>query len=321
MSGEDVRTLQVILNLNTKTTIALSGSGSPGLETTYFGLKTKDAVRRFQELHANDVLFPVGLSSGNGFVGLYSRAKLTSVCDLASTKAHTVSSASSPTTKAPQVIFMGVGGTTTPASQSIGSTEAFFGAAVGSSTEPLRFKYPSRYVVSPGGEVIIYAGGLTPENNTLHLGNFSIGGLKPTSLGVLTVKIPLAAPLGKFDAWISNASGESNKSFLIVATLGTPPPAITSYTPRSGKSGTVVSVSGSGFTSSGNEIYIGPTPIKGIASLDGKTLSFPVTLETFGSPKGLPGSSFTATSTVPLWFYVVNANGISNDGVFTVTFQ
>lgn len=47
-----------------------------GLVTGNFGPLTRQAVIRFQELHAPDVLTPLGLSSGTGFVGPSTRAKI-----------------------------------------------------------------------------------------------------------------------------------------------------------------------------------------------------------------------------------------------------
>ena len=68
-SGPDVLELQKILNKNQDTQISLSGVGSPGNETTYFGNLTHQAVIRFQEKFRSQILTPLNLFSGTGFVG------------------------------------------------------------------------------------------------------------------------------------------------------------------------------------------------------------------------------------------------------------
>lgn len=71
-TGEDVRTLQRVLNTNADTRVAASGVGSSGHETTYFGPATAAAVKKFQ------VKYGIAASGdpGYGYVGPKTRAKL-----------------------------------------------------------------------------------------------------------------------------------------------------------------------------------------------------------------------------------------------------
>jgi hypothetical protein len=76
--GEDVRCLQQFLNRN-GFTIASTGPGSSGSETTYFGSLTQQAVRMWQNRYAAQVLAPSGLTSGTGYWGSSSIAYYTTV--------------------------------------------------------------------------------------------------------------------------------------------------------------------------------------------------------------------------------------------------
>ncbi len=82
LSGEDVRSLQLVLNRDSATQIAKTGPGSPGYETTYFGPATKKALIKFQEKYRNDVLAPAGVTQASGYVGRYSKIKLATLYSL-----------------------------------------------------------------------------------------------------------------------------------------------------------------------------------------------------------------------------------------------
>ncbi len=79
--GEDVRELQKMLNSDYSTRILGNGPGSIGKETLYFGALTQDAVIRFQEKYAGQILTPNGLSAGTGIVGRSTRATLIAMSD------------------------------------------------------------------------------------------------------------------------------------------------------------------------------------------------------------------------------------------------
>ncbi len=80
-TGADVKALQEFLNRDEATRVAESGPGSPGNETEYFGALTKAAVKKFQELHADEILAPVGLSHGTGYFGPSTRSYINSLIE------------------------------------------------------------------------------------------------------------------------------------------------------------------------------------------------------------------------------------------------
>lgn len=67
----EVKILQIVLNLDPQTRVSLSGAGSLGKESIYFGEKTRQAVIKFQQKH--------GIGGENGRVGATTRAKLDEV--------------------------------------------------------------------------------------------------------------------------------------------------------------------------------------------------------------------------------------------------
>ena len=76
--GDDVQALQQFLNQE-GFIVAPEGYGSPGNETEDFGLRTKEALIRFQEANAVRILSPFGLTEGTGFFGSSTRAFINSL--------------------------------------------------------------------------------------------------------------------------------------------------------------------------------------------------------------------------------------------------
>lgn len=78
-SGIYVQDLQVILDADPDTQVAATGPGSATDPTTYFGPLTQDAVDRFQEKYAADILFPLHLYAPTGYYGVRTQSKMYSI--------------------------------------------------------------------------------------------------------------------------------------------------------------------------------------------------------------------------------------------------
>ncbi|MCF7906409.1 peptidoglycan-binding protein [Patescibacteria group bacterium] len=66
--SEDVKNLQIFLN-NNGFLISEDGPGSKGNETNYFGPKTKEALIKFQNEYKKEILEPLGIDNGTGYLG------------------------------------------------------------------------------------------------------------------------------------------------------------------------------------------------------------------------------------------------------------
>jgi hypothetical protein len=71
MIHKDVKALQILLNKDLDTVVSRSGPGSPGNETNYFGNKTFDAVKRFQNKYYSDILKPANIKKPTGYIGKF----------------------------------------------------------------------------------------------------------------------------------------------------------------------------------------------------------------------------------------------------------
>lgn len=330
MSGSDVHALQKLLNANIATRIAISGSGAPGEETAYFGVKTVIAVKIFQTKHKEAVLVPAGLTVASGYVGALTRAKLHALCINSG-----ASKAIIPTQSPGSIVVTPPSPTQNPTTSSTNPSTAIVKPVVPHTTDlvipissglsmfkmlpsdPLEFFYPSKYVIAPNETIQLLGRGFAETGNSVHVGSTIIPNVPLSGAGTLTVTVPTEAGKGVFDIWVSNGKGASNKRMLIVRDAGVVPPMILSYTPTFGALGTQVTVKGTGFTLIGNEIHVSNRTIKDVPSPDGATLQFSVDMpEVPGAVSGfdLPG----VERTIPLWFYVANANGMSKNGVFSL---
>jgi|GEM_PF-476723 len=79
-TGADVMKLQQFLNSYPDLRVAVSGAGSMGMETMYYGPATAAAVSKMQVMFRAEVLTPSGLVNPTGYFGPSSRAKANSLC-------------------------------------------------------------------------------------------------------------------------------------------------------------------------------------------------------------------------------------------------
>lgn len=234
--GEDVRQLQSFLN-QSGSPVALTGIGSLGNESNFFGPLTLKAVAQYQNLYQSEILKPVNLISGTGFVGPLTRAHiLKNLTQSSTTVAEEVSSVSvlvESTNFSPNVFV-----TSETESVSQVSPEAEINKAIlNNSTadffpvEPKRSSVMSIFSISPtignlNSSVIINGEGFLKEN-TVYAGNKVFYRL-PSSNNGQTITIPIENTFTDIDLrrgpeakgqliiplwiYVENESGVSNQA-------------------------------------------------------------------------------------------------------------
>lgn len=277
MRGEDVRMLQVVLNTDLETRVAVSGAGSLGNETDYFGPATKRALIKFQEKYRAEVLTPVGLTVGTGFFGEKTRARASAL------RAKVSIANPVPIVQKGDVYVM----------------------------------FPSQYSGKSGTVITLAGAGFTTTGNTIYFGpDHAVVEASSWNGQSITFKVP-TIPKGNYSIWVKNARGESARDAFFVVTDGiTPEPTIESISPTHGGRGTTITLAGSGFVAKGNMVRTGINIVENISSFDGRTLSVPLPLDTLLSGASVPSSA--KTTSIPIWVYLVNENGVSNGKSFTL---
>jgi hypothetical protein len=294
---EDIRQLQIFLNRDPDTQIALAGPGSPGNESTYFGLLTKNAVVRFQEKYRSEILTPAGLAYGTGYVGDGTRRKLNTL----------ITAAAAPTT---------TGNSTAPSVPAVPSTIPNDAPPLGA--QPLQQqKMPLLFSALPvevsAGDTVKLLGLGFDGVNTVHIGSEEISDAEAQDGSNMEIEIPESLGNGEYEIWIENSHGSTENSEKKIKILVTDdpqePPTITSVSPSVVSMGQKITVRGSGFSSSGNDIVSGFGTIESVNS-SGTEITFnPSSFEMLNKnewrskvPKGVE---------LPIDFYVSNEHGVS----------
>lgn len=293
--GEDVRRLQRLLNEDPRTRVAQVGSGAPGSETTFFGVRTLEAVKRYQALYRAEILDPADVAAPTGYVGPSTRAHMNST--LRSRVTATETSDDGVSEEADIADF------TEGLPEPEVNPEEVIDVMV-SNLAPTR--------VAPGGRIVLTGYGFTEADNSVHLDDaYVISDLSSANRTRLSVPIPEDVLPGVYNIAVSNAHGSSSAyNFLIVSEGTNAPPRISHITPSEGPHGTEITIHGSGFTRSGNQIRASYAIIKDVPSPDGTTLTFKVTPQ-FGDLVLEEGEDLGLGHEIEFYFFVVNENGVS----------
>ncbi len=342
----EIRTLQEILNQDPRTQVAASGPGSPGQESTYYGVLTADAVSRFQEVYASEILLPAGLSRGTGYFGSGTRAKMNALVQAKSGAItvltpksdleHSISEQTdaSEAADAPANTFgdfstdqsldlsllSGNESTTVDSAVTSGGgaqVDALSTSLVYETSDTFAVGEASSYAGAPGENITIK--GIKLTNGTkINFDDTAITGIASSDGTSLTFAIP-DIEKGPYELTFTSESGEEAIRIMdfVVTFQNATAPEIFSISPSLGADGTLITIRGTGFTATGNQIEFGQNVVAGVPSSDGKTLKVNV-----ASGLEIPTSaefSETGVAEWPVFIYIANANGrVEEPGLFVI---
>lgn len=320
MISPEVKLLQQALNSNIDTSVAVSGAGSKGLETEYFGARTLSAVIKFQEKYRNEILVPAGLASGTGFVGSYTRAVLNRL------QAPLASSTSSPVSNiAAQASATSNVASPTAYEQALYSKE-IKEMLVQSGLDPDYFvgdnwkKYPqildvSLTEASPGDTITFSGINLEDPSLKLTFGGQDMAFQKPSS-NSFVFTIPKSFPYCycSLELKKDGATYQKNDIYILVKKKGAVAPQISGVrslvsTPSINDT---ITIEGTGFTNT-NDIITSFGELWNVPRSGANTIALPLSkLSTLTQTSEYQKSISAGVQTSDMVIYIRNQNGNSN---------
>lgn len=301
-SGNDISMLQKVL----KTDLAGS-TGSPinfDNENSYFGEQTRRAVVSFQNKYVNQILLPVGLTEGTGFVGLWTRLKLNEILlkDFADTPISL--SVETPT-----------GNLNTGASAtSLGVAGLDVSGLAVSASDELMLGFASRSYGSVGTSVSLSGSGFG-QTSVVNFGRLKISSFDKLSQGSIEFKVPASAPTGRHEISVSVDGKTSNSVPFMVSRAGASIPKITNIEPRIARFDDEIVVIGENFSATGNTISSSLGVMDNLGSSDGQKIVFKIQKPDYLKEELVLPAWFGDKENLnwPVTIFVINENGISQD--------
>ncbi len=304
-TGTDVYELQKFLNKNESTFVAMSGPGSAGNETNYFGPATQAGVIKFQNEHASEILVPQGSFSANGLVDSLTRAKLNEI------SAPQIESTTDTTNTGTPTHAGRMSAPHTQRSTQDLSDVTQFNLFTDKDNDKVRLAFISSSAGKVGSEIDFTGTGFLPINNRIIFGSHTVSGVDSVNSNKIKFTIPDSIPAGIYDVEVGNTKGtsQSNAYFVVTEDAVNMPPKILSVSPAEPSLGDEVVITGENFTTSGNTVRSTLGVFTNLPSSDGKTIKF-----NLKAPDNLPefetlfqDSSFE----FKVFLYVVNIHGVS----------
>ncbi len=331
-----VSVLQALLNKNPATAVAVRGPGSAGQETDFFGPETFAALKRFQALYANDILAPWGLTAPTGFLGPLTLEKLNAIAYQTISPITITNVSSDPL--APYRVATGTVDIYSTDRKIIQIQNTIYTAvntaltahqapqidtlSLPGLTGSVLLTKVNNQAASAGATIIVAAQNLDlgPNNNVYFTAD--PGGVAETT-GVVNKAMPTFViknlnsfsdtlsftlpnfPAGRYDIAVGNSHGISNTTFFVVTTSISPTVSMTSLSSSSVRWGGMITIYGSGFTKTGNEVFTTFDTIPEVASPDGHSLTVQIAPEQMKGEAALGSGAISVPDTIT----VVNDNG------------